>query len=271
MEDFYRRLIKPIRDTSLNEIINSAKSSDYSPYDKEFSWAERIIPIRSLVKNTIRYTNNWISGLDKFPHVYVMNGNTHSLDVLFNRLGKVAFKKDDYMYYSGWHKSVNRECIELEEPRYVDDIVFTWPGYKNGDRTELDFARSCNAKRMHLDCAYLGLVKPDNIDVSDFETVSLSFSKMFSVPFNRIGLLFSKTEIPELTLLNKLGYVNLAGVKLINHIMSHLPLEYWWETYGEKIDEICKTNNLTSANSILFAYSEGVRVGLAPYWNTNQD
>ena len=270
MDNFYNKLIKPIRDKCFNDVITNSKIDVYSPYDKEFSWAERTIPITEFKNNTLSYTSEWLIGLDKFPFMYVMNGNSHSLDIIFRKFNNIAFKKNDYLYYSGWHNYANKPFQELEYPRDVNDIVFTWPGYSNGDNNELEFALKTNAKRMHLDCAYLGLVEPKSIDVSNFETVSISFSKTLSIPYNRISILFSKNEISELTLLNKLGYVNLSGVKLANHIMHNIPLSYWWDTYGHNINNICYKNNLSPTKSILFAYKNNSRISLAPFWNVNQ-
>jgi hypothetical protein len=119
---------------------------------------------------------------------------------------------------------------------------------------------------MHLDCAYLGLVKPARIDASIFDTASFSFSKSLAIPYNRISLLFSKKEIPSLVIMNKLGYVNLSGVKLATHLLKNISPNYWWDTYSSKLDELCIKNNLRKTDCILFAYNEDQRVSLAEYW-----
>lgn len=197
-----------------------------------------------------------------------MNGNSHSLDELFRRVDNIAFKKNDYSYYSQWHYRTGKPYQVLEEPRPVKDIVVSWPGYSHGDRTELDFALQCNPERLHLDCAYLGLAEPDQIDVSAFETISISFSKSLSIPYNRISVLYSKNQIPELEILNKIGYVNLSGVNLANALLEKLPHDYWWNNYGNKVEKLCANHDLTATKSILFAYDKnGRRLGLAPHWH----
>lgn len=266
-DDFYRSRIKPIRDKFVSDIIASAKDDITSPYDKEFNWAERLGPIKKLQATTVKWVSKWLTGLEKFPHVYITDGNTDYLVNLFNRVSNPAWKKEDYSYYQHWHSVTGRPYQELTEPAEVDDLVFSWPGYHNGDSTELDFARQCTAKRKHLDCAYLGAVEPQHLDVSDYETVGISFSKMLSIPYNRIGICFSKTEIKDISILNKIGYVNLSGVKLATHIMNHLPPDYFWNKYGgQRLTDLCKKYNLTQTKSILIAYENNKRVGLAPYW-----
>lgn len=49
-DEFYRKLIKPVRDSRINNAINSLSGDDYSPYDQELNWAERAIPIVKLKK-----------------------------------------------------------------------------------------------------------------------------------------------------------------------------------------------------------------------------
>lgn len=265
--DFYQRLIKPIRDKTLIDIINSVDQNTYSPWDKDLNWNERIVPIKQLRSSLEVWIKDWMTGLDKFPHMYIMNGNTDSLNTIFNQArGTMSWFDGDYSYYKFYHQQIGKAFNALTEPKDVDDIVVTWPGYTWGNKDQLEFAEKCNPKRKHLDCAYVGLTKPQHIDVSNFETVSISFSKTLAIPFNRIGVLFSKNEIPSLNLLNQLGYVNLSGVRLVNHIISNFNINHWWSTYGDKLEVLCNNNNLRATDCLLFAYDNTRRVSLAPYW-----
>ena len=266
-DELYTSRVKPIRDDHISNIISSAGPEIFSPYDKEFNWSERLTPIKRLQITTLKWCANWLTGLDKFNFVYVTNGNTDYLINLFNSTNNIAFKQGDYSYYQHWHDVMGKPYRELTEPADVDDLVVSWPGYNYGDNTELDFANKCTAQWRHLDCAYLGVVKPSSLDVSEYETVGISFSKILSIPYNRIGLCFSKTEIKDNAILNKIGYVNLAGVKLATHIMNKLDPNYFWNKYGEEqLSNLCEKHGLTKTQSILIAYENGKRVGLAPYW-----
>jgi hypothetical protein len=266
-DDLYTSRIKPIRDDFISGIISSAPADVFSPYDKEFNWAERLGPIKRLQITTRKWCADWLTGIDKFPHMYVTNGNTDYLIGLFNRTNNLAWKKDDYSYYQHWHEITGKQYTELTEPANVDDLVVSWPGYNYGNNMEVEFANQCTVKRRHLDCAYLGVVKPTTLDVSDYETVGISFSKTLAIPYNRIGVCFSKTEIKDIDILNKIGYVNLSGVKLATHIMNNLPPDYFWNKYGgDKLSDLCKKNDLTQTDSILIAYKNEKRIGLAPYY-----
>jgi hypothetical protein len=265
-KDFYRKLIKPIRNTYVSALIDQVDANIYSPYDKELSWEERISPITELKNSFLEWSKDSISGLDQFPYMYVMNGNTDSLNVIFSNADNMAWQKGDYSYYNYWHTIQRKQHQELTEPQSVSNIVVSWPGYSWGNSDQLEFAKQCNATSMHLDCAYLGLVKPARIDASIFDTASFSFSKSLAIPYNRISLLFSKKEIPSLVIMNKLGYVNLSGVKLATHLLKNISPNYWWDTYSSKLDELCIKNNLRKTDCILFAYNEDQRVSLAEYW-----
>jgi hypothetical protein len=269
-DDFYKKLIKPIRDKHVSKVIASIDSSTFSPYDQQLNWQERLSPVKQLREQFTEWSKSQLHGLDKFPYMYVMNGNTDYLNLLFNKIKNLAWKKGDYSYYSYWHSAAGLPLNELEHARSVQDFLVSWPGYSHGDQTELDFALACNADRLHLDCAYLGLVKPAELDVSIFETASFSFSKTLAIPYNRISIMFSKTEIPEIALLNRLGYVNLAGVRLVNQLLDNISIDYWWETYGSnRLLDLCRQHDLTATKSILFAYEKEKRIGLATYWNLN--
>lgn len=274
IDEVYKTLIKPIRDDFISAIIKEATSPEaYSPWDANLSWFERWDPgnkLKFLVRN---WASNWLSNFSKrdFPYVYIMNGNSNSLDELFYRSNNLAFKKDDYSYYLRWHENAGKTHQALTEPKDVDEMVVSWPGYSQGDRTELDFALKCNPKKLHLDCAYLGLVEPSAIDASVFETVSISLSKSFSLPFNRIALLFSRREIPQLSILNNIGYVNLSAVNLASALVEQVPADYWWKKYSSKLESVCKRYNLTPSKSIMFAYDKhGRRLSLAPYWRAEE-
>ena len=269
--DFYRKLIKPIRDPYIEDLINKVDSSIYSPYDKELNWEERTTPINLLKTKFLEWTKDWVSGLDQFSYVYIMNGNTDSLNTIFSKSDNgMAWQKGDYSYYNFWHTIQRKPYTELVKPQPVSNLVLSWPGYSWGNHDQLEFALQCNAESMHLDSAYLGLVKPSSIDASIFDTASFSFSKSLAIPYNRISLLFSKKEIPSLVIMNKLGYVNLSGVKLATHLLQNISPNYWWDTYSSKLDNLCLNNNLRKTDCILFAYNGDQRVSLAEYWKNTK-
>lgn len=265
-DDIFRKLIKPLRDEYVQSVLRDIDVEDFSPWDRHLNWGERMGPIKRLRDQFTSWSSSWLKGLEDFQHMYVVNGNTDALNILFGRHKNIAWREGDYSYYKYWHNATGRTFHELTQPRAIEDLVVTWPGYSNGGREEVDFALTCGAARLHLDCAYLGLTKPDTLDLSPFHTASFSFSKTLSIPYNRVAVMFSRTEITECSILNKLGYVNLGGVRLVNRLLDKIPVDYWWNTYGGRLADLCSSNGLTSTNCILFAYNGSSRIALAPYW-----
>ena len=263
----YDKLIKPIRDRYISSCIENLTIETYSPYDKDLNFEERLAPILKFKEKVLDWTKNTIYGLDSFPYVYVVNGNTDYLNNIFMAAeGTLAWKKGDYSYYSILARFLNKNYQELEHPQEVDNFICSWPGYSNGDSTEYEFARQCKAKRLHLDVAYLGLTEPVAVNAGDFSTVGISFSKSLSIPYNRIALVFSKKEIITLSLMNKIGYVNLSGVKIASALLDKIPPDYWWNKYKDEYILATTTNQMTTTKCILFAYINNVRQSTAHFF-----
>jgi hypothetical protein len=268
-DEKYKLLIKPIRDEFLQSIIQEMGSDVYSPVDAEYNWRERTKPINELKEVFIEWSKDWFKNLNEFKYVYVTNGNSESLNELFHRTTDIAFKNTDYSYYSHWHQFSRKPHRVIITPEKTNEMVVSWPGYSNGDDTELAFARQCSPEKLHLDCAYLGLTEPptDPVDATEFETISVSFSKTLAIPYNRIGLLFSKRPIAGFEVLSRVFYANLSGVKMATEIMKRMPITYWWDNYGCKLETVCKKYDLVPTKCILFAYDvHNRRLGISAYW-----
>ena len=95
--------------------------------------------------------------------------------------------------------------------------------------------------------------------------VAFSFSKMFGIQYHRVGILFSKKPINTLEMFKKEAYVNLAGVDLINQLMSFSP-SYFYDKYRCQADEICKGLNLETTPSLWFGRKNNKKVPLLDEW-----
>lgn len=263
---FYNNLIKPIRDQQLRSLIQQVSHDLLSPWDKELRFAERLEPIAAFRQALMSWAQD-LKGLERFPYFYVVNGNTEWLNHLIGfGKGVIGWKSGDYTYYGHMARCTGREFSELQQPGPVDEMIISWPGYANGDSTELEFSRSCPAKRKHLDVAYLGLVRPEELDVSEFSTVAISMSKTLGIPFNRVAMVFSQEEITTLSVMNRIGYVNLSGVNLATHLLKNLPAGYFWARYHQAYADLCAKHSLRPTNCLLFAYDQnGSRISTAPH------
>ena len=102
-------------------------------------------------------------------------------------------------------------------------------------------------------------------DLSKVGYVAFSFSKMYGIQFHRVGILFSKKPIKTLEMFKTEAYVNLAGVDLVNQLMSFSP-SYFYDKYRGKADEICKRLNLDTTPSLWFGRKDNKKVPLLDEW-----
>ena len=264
---FYNSLIKPIRDRRINDLIKEVNHSLMSPWDKELNFSERLQPISKFKDLLIDWAGGYLSGLGDFPHWYVVNGNTEYLNHIIGfGKGTVGWKSGDYSYYPHIAQTMRRSFKSLDSPSQIDELITSWPGYLNGDSTELDFSVLCTVEKRHLDVAYLGLTPPIKVDLSPFSTVGISLSKSLAIPFNRVAMVFSREEIPTLSMMNRIGYINLSGVNLASHLLANIEPGYLWNTYHHAYQEVMESNGLRSTNCILVAYDQkGNRIGTAPF------
>lgn len=267
MSGFYSTLIKPIRDRHMDELIRSLDPALMSPWDQDLTIAERLLPVERFRKNLLAWTKESLIGLDQFDHSYVVNGNTEYLNhVIGFGQGSIGWKRGDYSYYPYIAHTTRRAFVELDgnAEDAPDELIASWPGYARGDSTELDFMRQYNTTRRHLDVSYLGTTAPLSTDVLDFDTVGVSLSKTLCIPFNRIAMVFSRREIPSLSVLNRIGYVNLSGVNIANHLMENLSPTYMWDTYSHHYHRLMAEHDLQATNCLLIAYDgAGRRISTA--------
>jgi hypothetical protein len=269
----YAQLIKPLRTPLIRDTLNSMESYEWSPHDQQFTFVERLAPIDVLRSNILNWASNHLVGLGQFDHMYVLNGNTDRIDKLFDTIPDTAHIAGDYGYY-GKRQSTHSQpqstlpTIPLPLSNHPNNAIVTWPGYSHGDRTQLNQILAHNPTHLHLDCAYLGLVRSDaRLNIDRFDTVAISFSKTLAIPFNRISVLFTRTPDPKLELLNSIGYVNLSGVHIVNKLLNTLHSTYWNDLCDPKYEQLCSASALAPTNCYLFAVNQnGVRVSTAPYW-----
>ena len=68
---FWNKLTKPIRDTKINDIINSLAIDEISPWDKNFNFIERLAPTQKLFLKLTKWLAPYFSGFNQLPEKYV--------------------------------------------------------------------------------------------------------------------------------------------------------------------------------------------------------
>ena len=263
---FWARLTKPIRDSVINNIIESMPVNKLAPWDKEFTFAERLLPKNALLSKFPQWVSSHFTGFDKLPFRYVCNGNTDSLNHIFmqGKFDRVFTLDNEYTYYGHLCQELGKEKIifnldNIEQITSRDLVCISVPNAFNGsvnDRIDIINILQKNNIPVYIDVAYCGLTDPFlvNIQPTSNTYFAFSFSKTLALGFNRISVLYSGTAIPGLDIMNKIGYINISGVNIVNALIKQLPCDYIYKTYKDQYLPICNRLGLTPTSTILVAH-----------------
>ena len=216
------------------------------------------------IENFISWFNKGhfkVKGLKDFKHVYITTGVSESINMAIteHRL-RPEVVSDDYPGYIAQYLMIRKAGI-----RCTNNTPFiSLPFYDTAD--EHPQTQSLLEQNTFVDLAWAGgsgLKK--TYDLSKVGYVAFSFSKMYGIQFHRVGILFSKKPIKTLEMFKSEAYVNLAGVDLVNQLMSFSP-SYFYDKYRGKADEICKRLNLDTTPSLWFGRKDNKKVPLLNEW-----
>lgn len=202
-----------------------------------------------------------VKGLKDFKYIYITTGVSESINMAIteHRL-RPEVVSDDYPGYIAQYLMIRKAGI-----RCTNNTPFiSLPFYDTAD--EHPQTQSLLEQNTFVDLAWAGgsgLKK--TYDLSKVGYVAFSFSKMYGIQFHRVGILFSKKPIKTLEMFKTEAYVNLAGVDLVNQLMSFSP-SYFYDKYRGKADEICKRLNLDTTPSLWFGRKDNKKVPLLDEW-----
>lgn len=208
-----------------------------------------------------------LSGLDKFPYAYVINGVSHFINdlVKLEKRTIVLHEKE----YDAYHKILNlyghpirveKTYTDMDKGIHDEVIIMSYPVSLNGNKDAtaehlLNFSKTS----IILDGVFLGSNLFDfTFDLSNVETFVFSFSKVFGLSYNRIGILFTKYQIPEYELYHTHGYHNVFSAKIAIEIMKKYNLDYFTETYKKIHEEACKRKEVEVGDCILIGKSNSM-------------
>jgi hypothetical protein len=278
----YNKLTKPIRDSQVNKVFENLTIKENFPFDQEFNFSERLKTKNKMIEIFIPWTKNFLGGLENFNQKYIVNGNSDAINMvlLSQNFNKIYYLQNEYTYYSHicknlnlTHQEIQNNDIDFLTPN--DLFLISMPSSYNGDVEEkILMIKKLQQKgvKIFIDIAYCGLTNPFylNLEVTKNTYVSFTFSKTASLSYNRIGILFSDFTIPGLDIMNKIGYLNLAGANAAIAFMNNFPVDYFYKKYHEQYLEICQTNQLTPTKCILFGHTNnGEKFCTTPFYKHN--
>jgi hypothetical protein len=211
---------------------------------------------------------NQVSGFDTFDRVDIINGCTQFIDTVYMK-GPVQTLKGDYRY----HSRLNPNLV-YSVPGYLRKglpLIIAMPFPSTGDvHTEMtEILNECLelAIPVHIDGAWYTCSRDIIFDVghSAVCSIGISLSKGLGLGWNRIGLRWSRnTDADAVTVMNDFN-MNLRATAMIGlHYLRNLPVDYLWETHGDRYRKICQDFNLTPTKAIHLALRDGHPVGVSP-------
>jgi hypothetical protein len=235
-----------------------SKGVGYSDYYKRYDIVNKY---RSLCTNWLQSgTNTILKGLNNFPYVYVINGVSHFISDLPKIENRTVVKHiNEYNGYSKILEMYNMPSRteysydELDLDIENEVIVISYPVSLNGNKDKsVEKIIEQSKTPVILDGVFMGSnLFNINLDLSNVEKFTFSFSKTFGLTYNRVGILFSKTIIPEYEVYHEYGYHNLNGLGYAIEIMKNYNLDYFTNKYHEVYKRACQIKNAKVGDCIL--------------------
>lgn len=201
------------------------------------------------------------TGLKDFKYVYITNGVTEAITTTMAEHSlRPMTQKGEYPAYFAQAKVYRESGLVLRNRIKVLSLPFYNSGHEHPTTTETLEENS------FVDCAWAGGsgIKK-TYDVSKVGYVAFSFSKMYALQYHRVGILFSKTPVKTLDIYKEKAYVNLAGIDLVNQLMSFSP-SYFYDKYKHISKEICERLEVEETPSLWIGLKDGEKVPLTNEW-----
>lgn len=211
-----------------------------------------------------------ISGLENFPYVYVLSGISQYISDL-PKIEKRKIVLHEYEY-GGYRKTLKLYNMDhrlesdfknFDQGRGNELIVLSYPVSLNGN-SDKDVERllSNSSTPIVLDSAFLGTNLFDiNFDFNKLysvETFLFSFSKSFGMPFNRIGIMFSKKEIEEYEMYQSYAYNNLFSAQIVRCIMEKYNIDYFTNKYKWVQEAACEIKRYQTSECLLLGLDPSI-------------
>lgn len=205
--------------------------------------------------------NNLI-GLDQLKFVDATIGCTHYIDNLIQTHGISGLQifEHDYKYYQRLDPSIKFAKITQLETNKPILIAAPFPGYLNLHIDWQQILDECSEKKIdiHIDGCWLGAATDITLDLThpSIKSICFSLSKCLGMSWNRVGLRFSKISYNDsIYIQNKFNMIPEFLLHNAVVAMNTLPIDYLWDTYESKYNEICKKLLLRPSKIIYAAHS----------------
>ena len=233
-------------------------------YDHNSILKDRFDIQERFIENFVPWINKGhmkFTGLKDFKYVYITNGVTDAITtVMFEHGLRPLIQENEYPVYTAQAKVLRESNIPLKNRTKFLSLPFYYSG------KEHDTTQETLEENSFIDCAWAGGSGIEKTyDVSKVGYVAFSFSKMYSLQYHRLGILFSKKPVKTFDIYKEKAYVNLAAADLVNQLMSFSP-SYFYDKYKHISKRICERLEVEETPSLWIGMKDGVKVPLINEW-----
>lgn len=208
---------------------------------------------------------NNLRNLNKFKSILYSAGTSESFINFTTKYNKKRFRtfKGEFVFHrlNCRNNNYNFCYIEDEELKENDAVIISLPFTDIGDKHPLmeKIIKECNFKSIPvlIDCAYMVLAKNIEFDFDQpcIDTITFSLSKGFwGIDKLRLGLRFQRQDTDDnLEIYNKWKTLPLHSMAIGELIFNEFDVDWLWNMYGEKYNDVCTQHNLIKTNSICHA------------------
>jgi len=205
-----------------------------------------------------------LDNIELFTHKEIIIGCHHYLDGLMIKYGRENLQvlEHDYTYYQRLDPKRKWSIPGSLRPNTPLVIATPFPGYLGLHPQFEDILQEATEKNIdvHLDGAWLSCSTGITVDLdwSCIKSIGISLSKGYHASWNRIGLRYTRNEDlhDPITIYDRSRMcpktTAIAGILLLENV----PMDYLWNTYGERYYKIVEHFDLEIGNILFAAYGK---------------
>ena len=204
-----------------------------------------------------------LNNIKDFAYKEIIIGCHHFIDALLIKHGNdLQVLEHDYTYYQRLNPTRKWSIPGQLIPNQPLIIATPFPGYLGIHPQYHDILDEAKDKNIsvHLDGAWLSCSKDVEIDLghSAIASIGISLSKGYGANWNRIGIRYTKTQIATdpITIFDKARMCPRSTVNNGILLLENIPMDYMWNTYGERYDKAIEQFDLDKGNILFAAYGK---------------
>lgn len=206
----------------------------------------------------------YIRGLEQFPYVYVINGISQAIDSLHFEDRRLHIHPNEYRPYQ-----------VVGNKASIDDTlhIISQPFSQLGSISEHSSKIITSMPNVWVDAAYFGTNNKLQLTLDEnVETLVYSFSKSFGLQYSRIGIMYTKNQVPLFEMYKHYAYNNINAAALVLNLIDRFAPSYFPNKLQPHQQSICDQYGLEPLDCVWVGLDKkkGRKVSLFPYYEQMQ-